>query len=125
MNIDLKLFLVFAVTASATPYYNPCQNVRHGDEHYLLPDPLNCSKFYMCQGRRPHHMDCAAGTSFNPNWQPGFGACTGPDPRQVSNHCYFDEDNDKDLNNININDNDRVDRDVEEDDDDGCDEWSE
>ena len=108
MTIVSNLLVILVVTVVASyGQFNPCQNYQHGQEKHLFPDPLDCSKFYKCQGKTPHHLDCAAGTSFDDNWRNGFGSCTGPDPRYVPD-CYSDdrdEDDDDDDDDDYDNDN--------------------
>ena len=102
MTIVSNGLVILVVTVVASyGQFNPCQNYQHGQEKHLFPDPLDCSKFYKCQGKTPHHLDCAAGTSFDDNWRNGFGSCTGPDPRYVPD-CYSD-DRDERFQNKRLN----------------------
>ena len=88
MNIILNLLVVtVSVAVAASRVYDPCRGRSHGSHIYMFHDPLDCTKYYSCNGQIAHHMSCAAGTSFEQGYQHGYGSCTGPDPKQVPN-CY-------------------------------------
>lgn len=88
MNIILNVLVVtVSVAVASSRGYNPCKDYTHGSHNYLLKDPLDCSRYYSCNGQIGYHMHCAAGTSFDQGFQHGYGSCTGPDPSRVPD-CY-------------------------------------
>ena len=90
----LTVFVVFVSVAASSKDYNPCKNVKHGDEKYLKEDPRDCSKYYVCQQDQiADRKDCAYGLSFDPNMVNVDPPCNYPDPDWVP-ECKI-EDNDE------------------------------
>ena len=98
MNVYvLTVFVVFGSVAATSKHYNPCKNRSHGDHKRFFEDPQDCSMYYECDtGQRVHHGKCSHGTSFDPNWNNGYGNCVGPDPSTIAD-CYSDDDDDDDI----------------------------
>ena len=79
----IALFAITYLIAIAQGTFNPCRNYRHGDQRYMIKDPLDCTKYYSCSSTNPHHMSCAAGTVFDQEFL--GGSCTWPNARNSKN----------------------------------------
>ena len=68
--------------------FNPCKDVKHGDDIVLKKDRQNCKKFYVCQGQlQMDHIECGHSLSFSPDMNNGDGGCGHKDPREIID-CY-------------------------------------
>ena len=77
--------LIFLLTLTYVSSKNPCAHYKHGDFRYKLPDPYDCTKFWMCSSEISQQMSCPIGTSFKPTLL--FGSCTGVSPNKIKD-CY-------------------------------------
>ena len=85
--LTMKLVIFLIILTSIKALKNPCKHYKHGNFKFKIPDPYNCTKFWMCSEDRGRKMSCPIGTSFEPDLL--FGSCIGPHPKRVKNcHKY-------------------------------------
>eukprot|EP00093_Oithona_nana_P007993 07993.XXX_283722_282649_1 [CDS] Oithona nana genome sequencing. len=82
MKLGFSLLLLFSLAnCQGVRPYNPCKGNRIGEHDWMVLDPYDCTKFYMCHGERAFHQSCPFGTSFRRS------RCHGPRPSKVKN-CF-------------------------------------